>query len=419
MRHSTPGRRADLAAAAPRHLLHRGPGGADPRPEERQPPRAHQRQAGGRGRRRHHRRRRGQGARRRGPDQRPRRRHRRLAAHQHQARRAPVGAGPGRDPPDPGAQQPAQPHRRGDRRPAQDRPRRGHRGAARRRGVRLRHGAAGGAGLHHDARLPPQHLPGRRRHAGPEPAREVHRRPDHVVNFMRFIAAGGARADGRARLPHHRRDGRPHRRAGDDAGASITGRPRGSTFRTILYQPDVPARGGPLLPDRAGPRPGQVAGQRRRSWPLCQPAMEQRRARSRRTLPIRNVNRVVGTIVGSEVTRRYGAGGPARRHDPAALPGLRRAELRRLRAAGHDADPGRATPTTTSARACPAARSSSTRPRARPSSPEENIIIGNVAFYGATSGEATSAAWPASASASATAASTPSWKASATTAAST
>ena len=31
------GRRADLAAAAPRHLLDRGPGPADPRPEEREP----------------------------------------------------------------------------------------------------------------------------------------------------------------------------------------------------------------------------------------------------------------------------------------------------------------------------------------------------------------------------------------------
>ena len=86
--------------------------------------RAHQRQAGGRGRRRHGRRRRGQGARRRGADQRPRRRHGRLAADQHQARGHPLGAGPGRDAPGAGAQRPAQPHRRRDRRPAQDRPRR-------------------------------------------------------------------------------------------------------------------------------------------------------------------------------------------------------------------------------------------------------------------------------------------------------
>ena len=33
-------------------------------------------------------------------------------------------------------------------------------------------------------------------------------------------------------------------------------------------------------------------------------------------LPVRNVNRTVGTLLGSEVTRRYGAAGPARRHHP-------------------------------------------------------------------------------------------------------
>ena len=44
-----------------------------------------------------------------------------------------------------------------------------------RRGVRLRHGAARRLGLHHDARLPPEHLPGRRRDAGSGAAQEVHR----------------------------------------------------------------------------------------------------------------------------------------------------------------------------------------------------------------------------------------------------
>ena len=37
LRYSMPGRRPHLAAAAPRHLLDRGPGAAHPRPEERQP----------------------------------------------------------------------------------------------------------------------------------------------------------------------------------------------------------------------------------------------------------------------------------------------------------------------------------------------------------------------------------------------
>ena len=74
------GRRPDLAAAAPRHLLDRGPGAADPRPEERRTPHAvDQRQAGVRSRRRHGRRRRGQVQGRPRRDRRPRRRHRRLA----------------------------------------------------------------------------------------------------------------------------------------------------------------------------------------------------------------------------------------------------------------------------------------------------------------------------------------------------
>ena len=51
----------DLAAAAPRHLLDRGSGAADPRPEERELACEHQREARVRSRRGHHRRGRGQG----------------------------------------------------------------------------------------------------------------------------------------------------------------------------------------------------------------------------------------------------------------------------------------------------------------------------------------------------------------------
>ena len=101
------------------------------------------REAGRRGRRRHRRGGRGQGARRRRADLRPRRRHRRLAAHVDQARRRAVGARPRRDAAGARAERAARPHRRAGRRPAEDRPRRGHRRAARRRGVRLRDGAAG------------------------------------------------------------------------------------------------------------------------------------------------------------------------------------------------------------------------------------------------------------------------------------
>ena len=44
-------------------------------------------------------------------------------------------------------------------------------------------------GLRHDARLPPQHLPGRHRHAGPGAAREASpASPSSSSNFFRFVA---------------------------------------------------------------------------------------------------------------------------------------------------------------------------------------------------------------------------------------
>ena len=108
-------------------------------------------------------------------------------------------------------------------------------------GVRLRDGAAGGAGLRHDARLPPEHLPGRRRHAGPEAAQEVRRRPGARRQLHALHRRGSARVDGPARLPHARGDGRPQRTAGDDARPSSTTRRRGLDFSPIFYQPKVGA----------------------------------------------------------------------------------------------------------------------------------------------------------------------------------
>ena len=80
------GRRPDLAAAAPRHLLDRGSGAADLRPEERQPSSLGVREARLRDRRRHRRRRRLQGPRRPRHHLGFRGRHRRLAADLDQAR---------------------------------------------------------------------------------------------------------------------------------------------------------------------------------------------------------------------------------------------------------------------------------------------------------------------------------------------
>ena len=69
-----------------------------------------------------------------------------------------------------------------------------HRRAARRRGVRLRDRAAGRVGLHHDAGLPPRHLPGRRRDAEPGAARAVHRQAGVRRQLLRVHRRGGPRA---------------------------------------------------------------------------------------------------------------------------------------------------------------------------------------------------------------------------------
>ena len=66
-------------------------------------------------------------------------------------------------------------------------------------------------GLHHDARVPSQHLPGRYRDPGSRAAQEVRGQartrgqPDDVHR------RGGARIHGATRLPHDGRDGRPRR----------------------------------------------------------------------------------------------------------------------------------------------------------------------------------------------------------------
>ena len=76
LRHSTQGVTLISPAAAPRHLLDRGSGAADLRPQADQPARQGDGEAGGLLRRRHDRRGRGQGQGRRDPDLGPQRRHR-------------------------------------------------------------------------------------------------------------------------------------------------------------------------------------------------------------------------------------------------------------------------------------------------------------------------------------------------------
>ncbi len=86
------------------------------------------------------------------------------------------------------------------------------------RGVRLLDRGAGGVGLHHDAGLPPQHLPGRHRDAGSRAAQEVHRQAGVRRELLPLRRRGRPRADGGARLPDDGRDDRARRLPGDARG---------------------------------------------------------------------------------------------------------------------------------------------------------------------------------------------------------
>jgi len=119
---------------------------------------------------------------------------------------------------------------------------------------------------------------------------------------------------------------------------------------------------------------------------LCKPALE-KGERVDIDMPIRNINRVVGTQVGSEITRRYGPEGlpddtiRMTFHGSAGLSFgafIPRGLTLILEGDSNDYI----------GKGLSGGKVIVYPPAGSPFAPEENIIIGNVAFYGATSGEA-------------------------------
>ena len=218
----------------------------------------------------------------------------------------------------------------------------------------------------------------------PELRKRFDGRPEYVVNFMRFIAEEVREYLAQLGFRTHRRG----RRARRDA--------RHRRRRAALE--DRGARPLADLPACRSCPPGTSRHQTRNQEhglekaldntliQLCEGALSSG-DKVHLDLPVRNVNRTVGTMLGYELTQPLGRRGPARRHD--------RRHAHRL---------GRAR---ASARSCPGASRcgwSATRNdyfgkglsggrltlRPDPSAPfvaEDNIIAGNVILYGATSGE--------------------------------
>ena len=105
-------------------------------------------------------------------------------------------------------------------------------------------------------------------------------------------------------------------------------------------------------------------------------------------LPIRNVHRTVGAMLVGRDRAALRLRRAAGRNHPLRIHGLGRTKLRGVPGQGRHADSSKATPTTTSARDSRAARLIVYPPTQSTFLPEENILIGNVVLYGATSGEA-------------------------------
>ena len=165
---------------------------------------------------------------------------------------SPVGDRPRRDASDAGHQPPARAHRGAGRRRPAHRARRRDRRAARRRRIRLRHRPADRGRLHHDAQVPSQYLPGRRRDPGPGPAQALHRPARACDQLFLLRRRGSARADGGNGFPHARRDDRPDA----DARPARLGRAlegQGPRFLQTVHQAAGAGRRRDLSQRGAGP----------------------------------------------------------------------------------------------------------------------------------------------------------------------
>ncbi len=208
--------------------------------------------------------------------------------------------------------------------------------------------------------------------------------PAHVVNFMHFIAQ--EMREHMAKLGFRtvnemvgRSDRLEVRRAVEHLKA------KGLDYAAILYQPKVKKEVGRYcqIPQNHGL---ENALDNQVLLDLAAPALE-RGEKVRATLDIRNTNRVVGTILGSEVTRRFGPQGLPEDTIHFHFQGSAGQSF------GAFVPPGMTLELEGDANDYFGKGLSGGKVILYPSegstfAPEENIIVGNVAFYGATHGEA-------------------------------
>ena len=209
-------------------------------------------------------------------------------------------------------------------------------------------------------------------------------KPEYVVNFMRFIAE--ELREIMAELGFRTVDemiGRTDMLRADSAVDFW--KARGLDLSCLLYQPKLDSSIDRHCTTTQDHKLEETLDQKV-LIPLCEPALDFGKP-VRVTLPVRNINRVVGTQLGSEVTRRYGAKGLADDTIKVLFKGSAGQSFGAFIPAGITLQlEGDANDYI--GKGLSGGRVAVFPDKKSTFIPEDNIIIGNVAFYGATSGEA-------------------------------
>jgi glutamate synthase domain-containing protein 3 len=208
--------------------------------------------------------------------------------------------------------------------------------------------------------------------------------PEHAVNFMRFIAMEVR--EWMAKLGFKKfTDMVGHSELLDQDPALEHYKALGLDFKKIFKQPKAPARVGRFNSEKQ--KHGlEKSLDKMEILRICAPALE-RGESVEATLPILNTNRVVGTITGAELTRRYGAQGlpddTIRLHFKGSAGQSFGAFVPRGMTLTLEGDANDYV-----GKGLSGGKIIVYPPKASNFVAEDNVIVGNVALYGATAGEA-------------------------------
>ncbi len=207
---------------------------------------------------------------------------------------------------------------------------------------------------------------------------------DHVVNYMRFIAQ--EIREYMAKLGFRTIDemiGRTDKF--EMRNATNHWKAKGVDLSKLLYQPEVSSEIGRYCQVKQD-HGLEKSLDEQQLLDICKPAIENGE-KVTATLPIINTNRVVGTIVGNKISKKYGAEGLPEDTITLNLKGSAGQSLGAFTPKGMtfilEGDSNDYI-----GKGLSGSKIVVYPPKEATFVPEENILIGNVAFYGATNGEA-------------------------------